>query len=872
MKRPSLLAMAFRVVLALLVLLLAAWHVLGPPAAVRNLADPAQQVSAEAMLRLCGKWSLGALDKGLHAEDPARRAAVARFLGPFVAEGHAGGKAEGVVEALGLLLGLDGDADADVRLAAAGSLAKLAPDLPPAREPLKAGLTDADGRVRVLVAKYFDSPGAPALAADEWGGLLGDEEPMVRLHAARALGRLGPAAVPALDALMAALDDPAVLVRTLAVQALGSMGLAEDSSPGLRVEALGGMLGDNDCGGAAALALASLRGPGRDALVAALGDDDPEIRAQAAKGLARVDPDLLLQSGDALDLLARNLADDTIDVAVNSAQVLLALGPEAAPALDLVLAALESGDPDVRTLAARVVGSVGRDAERSVPALAGLLADEAEPVRVAAAQALVAFGPEVGRAAPELIAALTDDSPVVRMAAAASVLELMQLDGAAAPGLAAALEDELPEVRQAAAYGLGVVGPGMQDAQAGSVVHGLRHALAHDSDPEVSSQAALALARLDDDSPETLDALTQALQSASGVQLMQTAMALGSLGRRDPALPETLARDAASEDPALRQAAVAVLYWMDSGQTGVRDLLLGLAQDPEFSIRVSAIMALDRHGRGSAEALALLSSLLGQDPSPHVRKAAAMALGDVDTASPEAAQALAQALADPDGALRLEAAISLRRLQPAAVADAPEAVAALVAALGDEEDGVRTAAALCLGNLAQAGLAGDALQAEAADDALEALGRDGTIEDRVAAAAALAAMGRMDRDLAMQHVEQGLGLDDVYFRGAAFSALHLLGLAPGQVLDLLAPALADGSPLVRATALAALEPLGADAEPFLAAALQDGSAMVRSQAASSLARTGAALPATLDALRAAATSDLSLAVRYDARAALAAMD
>ncbi len=83
--------------------------------------------------------------------------------------------------------------------------------------------TAADALARI------GEPAIPQLAE-----LLDDPNPTVRMHAARALGRMGSQARPAVPKLVAALEDPEPDVQRAAARALGQMGpAAKDAVPAL---------------------------------------------------------------------------------------------------------------------------------------------------------------------------------------------------------------------------------------------------------------------------------------------------------------------------------------------------------------------------------------------------------------------------------------------------------------------------------------------------------------------------------------------------------------------------------------------------------------------------------------------------------------
>jgi len=68
--------------------------------------------------------------------------------------------------------------------------------------------------------------GDPASVLSHLKTMLQSREPVVRTGGAVGLGEFGPAAAPALDTLIAQLDDPHVQARRYAAVALGDMGAA----------------------------------------------------------------------------------------------------------------------------------------------------------------------------------------------------------------------------------------------------------------------------------------------------------------------------------------------------------------------------------------------------------------------------------------------------------------------------------------------------------------------------------------------------------------------------------------------------------------------------------------------------------------------
>ncbi len=128
---------------------------------------------------------------------------------------------------------------------------------------------------------------------------LGDETAMVRATAARGLGQLG--ALESAPGLIAALADKSLWVRRAAADALGAIGDQSAAGP-LAVMASQGPLLTRT---AALAALGHLPGKiARETLTACLGDQDGEVRWQAARSLQAVG------TLSSLPVLERLLGDD----------------------------------------------------------------------------------------------------------------------------------------------------------------------------------------------------------------------------------------------------------------------------------------------------------------------------------------------------------------------------------------------------------------------------------------------------------------------------------------------------------------------------------------------------------------------------------
>ncbi len=252
------------------------------------------------------------------------------------------------------------------------------------------------------------------------------------------------------------------------------------------------------------------------ALVAALDDRDPEVRAAAAWALGALGG----AAEPAVPGLAGSLRDEQEAVRTAAAQALGALGPRARSAAPALFAALDDpragvraaaaqalarveltaesvsslskalGNPDayVRAFAAWSLGNLGPGAREAVPALVEALGPDDTANVVAAALARV--GPAAAQAVPALLADLRGPDAGRRWRAARALGRIGPPAESAVAELVAALRDPNEAVRAHAARALGRIGPGAKPAAAD-----LQRATG-DSDPGVRAEARQALERL----------------------------------------------------------------------------------------------------------------------------------------------------------------------------------------------------------------------------------------------------------------------------------------------------------------------------------------------------------------------------------------
>jgi HEAT repeat protein len=270
---------------------------------------------------------------------------------------------------------------------------------------------------------------------------------------------------PAVEPLIAALQDEKDAVRQAAVKVLGEIGDA-------RVV---------------------------EGLLTRLEDESWIVRGSAAEALGRI--------GDAraVEGLLTQLEDEDEGVRGSAAEALGRIGD--ARAIGGLLARLEDKDPSVRWMAAEALGRIG-DA-RAMEPLTAALQDSDGDVRRAATEALVKIGaPAVG----PLTTALKNEKDAVRHAAAEALEQIgwrpdwseagaiywimkrewgkcVEIGAPAVEPLIAALKNRNKDVRQAATEALGKIG----DARA---VEPLIAVLTHDQREDMRAVVAAALDEL----------------------------------------------------------------------------------------------------------------------------------------------------------------------------------------------------------------------------------------------------------------------------------------------------------------------------------------------------------------------------------------
>ncbi|MCC7374976.1 MAG: HEAT repeat domain-containing protein [Verrucomicrobiales bacterium] len=520
------------------------------------------------------------------------------------------------------------------------ALPSLTNDLVHARWHVRAGAAMALGYLRPPALETI--PGLLGLLGDEraeareaaletlvgFGGpaveplvqVLKSERPMVaRRSAAEALGRIGPKASSALDAVRAALEsDKETAVRVACVSALARLGgHGADVVPMLLAT---WRQADPPVSAAAKRELLLVR-PVRQVLMPKLLEElehgDVQRRGQVAQLLRELGPD----SAAAVPVLIRFLRETPAGVA-GDADMIAAVAATGEAGVKAALAEVERSPQGVQSTNHWVRSVLRRLDGTTVPALGEALSHASPVTRAMALQSLAALGPAARAVSRQVIGLLTDPAPEVRAQAWTAAAAC----GANPEVLLARFDDGLkdpdPEVRVAAIDGVARLGRGARSAVPKLVD------LMNGSDPRLQIRAVRALADLGQEGVSAADSVATRLTQAPPELQVELLAALGSMGTG---------------------AASTV------GKLGVA------AESPRHEVRCAMLDAVGRFGESGREALGWVTNGV-RDPHPAVRASAILAWAALDPNSDGAAGAVVESVGDGEAQVRrgsLEAAIKL---------------------------------------------------------------------------------------------------------------------------------------------------------------------------------------------------------------------
>ncbi len=250
------------------------------------------------------------------------------------------------------------------------------------------------------------------------------------------------------------LKDQDPNVRVVAARALAALPVAPEITIPALEKALKGA--DATTVQYALDALATLGAPAVPRLVDAL-EKHKQLRVQVAYTLGQIGP----AAAPAADALAKLVADDDLNVATEAALALGKIGPGAKSAVPALCAALQKEGTNAHAIIL-ALGDIGPDAVAADPLIIKAIGSKDGSLAVTAAAALTEIHPgsaqAAGKAIPVLVACLTDSLPETREAAAEALGDLGPLARSSAPALQKAAQDDVKAVRAAAAKALQQIG------------------------------------------------------------------------------------------------------------------------------------------------------------------------------------------------------------------------------------------------------------------------------------------------------------------------------------------------------------------------------------------------------------------------------
>ncbi|MEO8350434.1 MAG: HEAT repeat domain-containing protein, partial [Chthoniobacteraceae bacterium] len=270
----------------------------------------------------------------------------------------------------------------------------------------------------LLASLAFAADDVPKLIAD-----LKSQDVNTRRDAATKLGQMGPAARPAVTALVENLTDRDKQAWSNAMGALALIGPgAVEAIPAL-TECLDGSASDGRGGRdgeqmtfRAAYALSQIGKPAVPALIKILENGDNNSRAGAAMALGGMGADAV----EAIPALVSNLGHENEDIRQASANGLGGIGPFAVPKL---IDALGSNEPRQRAATATALGAIGKGAQSAAPKLIEQIQrEENAEAKAMELLALPRLKPDNAAAVSIYIAALKDAQEPIRSSGINGVL------------------------------------------------------------------------------------------------------------------------------------------------------------------------------------------------------------------------------------------------------------------------------------------------------------------------------------------------------------------------------------------------------------------------------------------------------------------
>jgi HEAT repeat protein len=528
------------------------------------------------------------------------------------------------------------------------------------------------------LAQLGSSAEAPLLDATR------DASPERRAIALSELGRMG--ARSAVPTMIKALDDKEEAVRAAAARALGRVGPAARPAAGRLAE----LLRSTDTDGVRANAAAALGHMADrslvsvDALIASVSDPSAAVSSASIRALSELKAD----PQETIPLFVRSLSTE------HPADAMSALAGIGAPAVPALIPAVKA--PQSRLWAVLVLGEIGPEAKAAVPALAEVLESSPANIRVEILLTLGKIGSAAEAALPQIAPQLTAEQSALRMAATFAVGRIGVKTAEVESALKANLAGKDPLLKTLSAWAIARVNS--DDPQAGAQALKTLIAALNVKDLPTQLAASQAMAELDLGPaiiPQLLPKLGTAFQSpdenlrANLVDLLAHVLDGKDTG---PLL------NAALDNPLLRELALRVIGSLGpQAKPAVPAIARGL-QDERRDIRRAAATALAAVGPEAQSAVPDLTKALSDD-DPILRRLSAYALGRIGPAAKSAVPALYPMLTQEDEKTGLITAAALAEISPQDAKVATVVIPRLLQELNSSEADDRAQATRALGQL-----------------------------------------------------------------------------------------------------------------------------------------------------------------------------
>lgn len=401
-----------------------------------------------------------------------------------------------------------------------------------------------------------------------WGALV-----EIRLEAIKSLGRIGPAANPALHALTMALKLAAPAKKDARVQQLEvSDKIVGSSGAKARIISFAIPADDKAMLLACAEALGRIRPQAKGtigALRLALRDMDEGVRWAAFCALLQSRQ----ESKELVPILLNFVHNEDASFRRVAVQALGKSGSEGKEMIPALTASLKDEDPSVRASAAEALSYLGPKAQTAVPALIAALKDAEWHEGKALVKALRKIGIENKEAILDFVAALQEKSWGVNGIPSMAQIKVGPQVKAAVPRLLALLRDSKPMKQLIICFVLASIGPPAKDA-----ITSLEKVAKHDPTEFVRLAAYTALVRIDhsrfEDYVPRLVAVLERDIEKDGHLIEVAGEGLFLIGREDPKVLSYLGRLRDKTSEAQRREAIeALVKAIQHPETDISDLV-----------------------------------------------------------------------------------------------------------------------------------------------------------------------------------------------------------------------------------------------------------------------------------------------------------